>query len=88
MYLIEYVEAFRWKVLDENHQAVFVGTKRQVEDWLDRQENLLRQRSPRLSVERLMYSLRQAMHRLTSRLSPHADARIGQTGMHSHASKH
>jgi hypothetical protein len=40
MYRVEFKTDDRWMIFDGKNDAVFVGTKRQVEDWLDHQENV------------------------------------------------
>jgi hypothetical protein len=40
MYRIHSVQGDQWTIVDEGGQPVFVGTKRQCEDWLDLQENI------------------------------------------------
>ena len=87
MYSIQYLEVDRWQVLDEDHHAVFVGNKRQVEDWLDREENLRRRSSPKLSVQSAVRSLHQMIHRLAGRLARHTKPRGGHTALRSHATK-
>ncbi len=72
MYHIEYAADDRWKVLDQSGQAIFVGTRRQIEDWLDFQENIVRHPSPRTSQ-------RERVRALVSWLG-HIAGRIGQRG--------
>jgi hypothetical protein len=55
MYSIEYVKADRWQVVDGNDQSVFVGSKQQVENWLDLQENLRCRSSPQMSLVTLLH---------------------------------
>ena len=42
MYQVRPTSEDRWAVVDLNAQIVFEGTRRECEDWLDRQENLPR----------------------------------------------
>ena len=39
VFRVEFVSGDQWKVIDEGDETLFVGTKSQVEDWLDFQEN-------------------------------------------------
>jgi hypothetical protein len=39
MYRVQYKNREQWRIVDGRDQTVFVGTKRQAEDWLDYQEN-------------------------------------------------
>ena len=87
MYSIQYVKADQWQVMDESDQAVFVGNKRQVEDWLDHEENLRRQLTPQVSVDSLARSLRQLIDRVAGRLSRHVESRGSPTRPHRHALK-
>ncbi len=50
MYRVE-LDSNRWMVLDLREQAVFAGTKQQVEDWLDSQDN--RRRASQTAVSSL-----------------------------------
>lgn len=87
MYSIQCVKADQWQVMDERDQAVFVGSKRQVEDWLDHQENLRSQSTPRVSVESLARSLRKLIDRVAGRLSRHVERHGSHAGTHRHALK-
>lgn len=40
MYRILSIDGDRWRIVDAANRLVFVGSQRQGEDWLDRQENL------------------------------------------------
>ena len=42
-YGVRDLEFGQWQIVDGRGQTVFVGTKRQAEDWLDYQENAQRQ---------------------------------------------
>ncbi len=46
MFHVERAAGDQWKVIDEDHKIVFIGTMRQAEDWLDFQENVRRQPVP------------------------------------------
>jgi hypothetical protein len=87
MYSIQYVKADQWQVMDESDQAVFVGNQRQVEDWLDHQENLRRQLAPQVSIDSLARSLRQLVDRLAGRLSRHVERQGSHAQTHRHALK-
>lgn len=54
-YRIESIKATRWSVIDAANQCVFSGTYRQVEDWLDYQDNAQGQpeliAAPRLAAD-------------------------------------
>lgn len=43
-YRIQHVENGQWSVLDSDDAPVFCGTLRECEDWLDRRENVERER--------------------------------------------
>lgn len=50
MYQVRHDQDERWVVLDLDDEPIFTGTRRQCEDWLDRQENTARrERAPRRS---------------------------------------
>jgi len=64
-YRVQCVDGNRWRIVDRSEKLVFVGTKEQGEDWLDRQENLV----PRPSIAgawsaRLLQALSQPLARL------------------------
>jgi hypothetical protein len=42
MYRVRDIQRDQWMIVDDRDQTVFVGTKRQAEDWLDYQENAQR----------------------------------------------
>jgi hypothetical protein len=67
MYRVEYLAGDQWGVIDGRERTVFVGTKQQVEDWLDRQENIelgRSERSPHFSLyRRLVRTLRRLVRR-------------------------
>jgi hypothetical protein len=67
MYRIECADGDQWKILDESHSLVFVGTKRQAEDWLDHRENIQRQPSPRISVGAVIEPALEVLRRLVGR---------------------
>ena len=40
MHSVDYLtNCNKWVILDDNHQEVFRGTKKECEDWLDQHEN-------------------------------------------------
>ena len=44
MYFVKYIEG-SWQIVDSNEQTLFIGTKQQVEEWLDCQENAVQRPS-------------------------------------------
>ena len=40
VFRVEFVSGDQWKVIDAHDESVFVGTMREVEDWLDYHDNL------------------------------------------------
>ncbi|MGE5194849.1 MAG: hypothetical protein ACM3U2_20345, partial [Deltaproteobacteria bacterium] len=46
MYFVKYVSGTQRHIIDRDQQTVFIGTKQQVEDWLDLQENARRLAAP------------------------------------------
>jgi hypothetical protein len=43
MYSVNPCSETQWSIVDGNQRTVFIGTRRQAEDWLDFQENMARQ---------------------------------------------
>ena len=58
MYELRSTSADQWSVVDDDGEPVYVGSLRQCEDWLDRQENRLRSSRPGV-LRRLWLRLRQ-----------------------------
>ena len=65
MFQLRPAEREIWQILNSNDELVFSGSRRQCEDWLDRQENLTRlQRRP---LAELASRVRTALSRLSAR---------------------
>jgi hypothetical protein len=48
---IAFIFGDQWQVIDADNETVFVGTKAQIEDWLDWLENIQREDLPLSKVE-------------------------------------
>ena len=77
MYRVQSITNDRWEIADSQDRLVFVGTKRQAEEWLDYQDNAVPQPAHRGAWARALFqSLRRFVGRLAGSCQPTTRQRL------------